>query len=72
MKQKIIKLSNQRAVKKQKCTRFLFLFEQSTVKFDITNQSLSELDTTEDHDLRGQFPESLSVVSNLKISIFSL
>lgn len=67
----IIKLSKQRAVK-NKIVLVFCLFEQSTVKFDITNQPLSELDTTEDHDLRGQFPESLSVVSNLKISIFSL
>ncbi|XP_071358384.1 collagen alpha-1(VII) chain isoform X2 [Trachinotus anak] len=33
----------------------------SSVKFDLTSQPLSELATTEDPDLDGQFPESLSV-----------
>ncbi|XP_044041741.1 collagen alpha-1(VII) chain isoform X2 [Siniperca chuatsi] len=32
----------------------------SSVKFDLTDQSLSELDTIEDPDLDGQLPESLS------------
>ncbi|XP_056223924.1 collagen alpha-1(VII) chain isoform X3 [Seriola aureovittata] len=33
----------------------------TSVKFDLTSQPLSELDTTEDPDLDGHFPESLSV-----------
>ncbi|KAE8281399.1 Collagen alpha-1(XIV) chain Undulin Precursor [Larimichthys crocea] len=33
----------------------------SSVKFDLTSQPLTELDTIEDRDLHGQLPESLSV-----------
>lgn len=58
---------------KQNNTCFLFaLSRQSSVKFDLTAQPLSELDTIEDSDLDKQHAETLSAVSNFEIYILSL
>lgn len=39
--------------------------QQSSVKFDVSSQQVSELDASEDPDLEARSPESLSVVSNI-------
>lgn len=66
-------MSEKRAVKNKRILIFLFvLSQQSSVKFDLTGQPLSELDSIEELNLDGQLPGSLLAVSNLKILILSL
>lgn len=45
------------------CHLMFVLSYQSSLKFDLTSQPLSEIDTIENPDLGDQHPESLTIVS---------